>query len=123
MIELLDGMPSGTVGVRARGVVQPADYEEVLIPAIERARADHEHVNVLYVLGPDFESYSAGAVWDDTRYGARHLTGWGRIALVSDHDWVRHAVGVGRLVMPGHLRHFPMAELGAARAWATGAPA
>ena len=117
MIELLPGLPDDTVGVRASGVVSGEDYEGVFVPAVERAMAAHDRVNVLYVLGPGFESFSAGALWDDARFGGSHLTGWGRIALVGDADWARHAVSVGRLFMPGHLRHFPLGQLDAAREW------
>ena len=72
------------------------------------------------VIGPEFERYSAGAVWDDAKFGAGHLKSWGRIALVSDHDWARWAVGVGKVFMPGHLRQFRLADLDDARDWVVG---
>ena len=72
------------------------------------------------MLEPEFEKYSSGALWDDLEFGVGHLTGWGRIALVGDHDWARYAVGVGKVFMPGHLRHFRLGELDAARSWVLG---
>jgi len=123
MLELLSGYPDDTVAVRAHGVIEPEDYTGVLIPAFDAARQHAEHVNVLMVIGPEFESYSAGALWDDAKFGAGHMTGWGRIALVSDHEWARWAVGVGKVFMPGHLRHFPLAALDEARGWVARTPA
>ena len=115
MIELMTDLGPGTVGVRVRGVVDADDYVKVFVPAVEAARTEADHVNVLYVLEPGFAKDAAGAVWDDLTFGMSHLRGWGRIALVSDHDWARHAVGVGKVFMPGHLRYFPLGELAAAR--------
>lgn len=120
MIEVLDGMPDGVVGVEAVGEVSALDYETVLIPTFEAARAQHEHVRVVFVAGERFEGFAAGALWDDTKYGFSHLKGWGRVALVTDIDWMRHLTHAFSWLAPSGMKVFPVVELEAAKTWATG---
>jgi hypothetical protein len=117
MIELIEGLPDDTVGVSLKGKIESGDYEKVLIPALEAARSKHDKVNILAVIGPEFDTYSGGALWDDTRFGVRHLSGWGNVAMVSDRDWVHHLSGVGKIFFGKRLRMFGMADLEQAKAW------
>jgi hypothetical protein len=117
MIELLQGMPDGVVGVEAVGEVSADDYEHVLIPAFEAARAQHEQVRVLFLAGDRFEGFAAGALWDDTRYGFSHLKGWGRVALVTDSDWMQKLTHAFSWLSPSGMQAFPVAEFEAAKTW------
>lgn len=76
-----------------------------------------DKIRLPYVLGPEFDGYSAAAMWDDARIGMAHLFTWERIAVVTDNDAYRGLVkGVGFL-MPGQVRLFAVAELDDAKAW------
>jgi hypothetical protein len=97
--------------------VTAADYEDVLIPAVEKKLARHDKVSLLYHLGPDFTGFSAGAMWDDTRIGLKHLASWDRIALVSDVPWIRHVVHALRFVIPATIRVFHDDQLPDAKRW------
>jgi hypothetical protein len=59
-----------------------------------------------------------GAGWEDAKVGLAHLTKWKRCAVVSDKDWVHHALAVFGWTMPGDLKLFAESELDAAIAWA-----
>lgn len=120
MIELIEGLPEGVVGLEAVGEVTAEDYERVATPAIEAARDGRETVRLLYVLGDRFERYTAGAMWDDTKMGLSHPFSWERIAVVTDDGPMRAMVhGFGWLI-PGHVQLFAVAELDDAKAWVTG---
>src|SRR4051812_41163789 len=69
MIEVLDGMPEGVVGVEAVGELTADDYEKVLIPTFEAGRAAHDHLNVVFVVGERFTGFTSGAMWDDLKWG------------------------------------------------------
>jgi hypothetical protein len=116
MITAIDAMPAGTIGFEARGTVTSEDYETVLVPALARAM-EAGPLRLLYVLGDDFESYSAGAVWSDTRLLAGHLRGWERIAVATDVDWVENAVKAFGWMMPGHVKLFDDDEVDEAKQW------
>jgi hypothetical protein len=66
MIRVIENMPPGTIGVEAVGKVSEDDYRDVLVPAVSTA-VERGDVRLLYVLGKDFDSYSAGALWADTK--------------------------------------------------------
>jgi hypothetical protein len=111
-------MPPGVVGLEAIDDVDDDDYEDVLIPAVEAAIAEHGKVRLVYVLGPEFDEYEGDAVWEDMKLGARHPAAFERIAVVTDARWARPAMKVFSVLMPGKARAFGCAELEAAKRWA-----
>jgi hypothetical protein len=119
MIEPLQGMPPGVLGFEAKGEVEAEDYREVLRPAIDKAVEEHGKVRVLYVLGPEFEDYEGGAMFQDAKLGAAHPFSFERCALVTDARWAGPALRVFSGLWPGVFRAFPSAELEAAKSWLT----
>jgi hypothetical protein len=53
--------------------------------------------------GQDFDSYSAGAAWADTKLLASSGKGWKKVAIVSDADWLRVASQI-EVATPFHQR-------------------
>ncbi len=90
MFEPIDGLSDAVVGVRARGKIHVDDYRGTLIPAVEALIAREGKARVLIVLGPEWEGYSTGAMFDDAKLGVEHLKEWERFALVSDAEWIHH---------------------------------
>lgn len=109
-------MPIGTIGFEAKGKVTKEDYEQVLVPGVAAA-LEQGPVRLLYVLGEDFESYSPGAMWSDTRLWAGHRTAWERVAVVTDVDWVENGVKAFSWLMPGKIRVFDDDEVDQAKLW------
>jgi SpoIIAA-like len=122
MIELLQGFPEGVVAVAAKGRVTRKDYDDVLIPAVEAAFKGREKVRCYYELGTGFSGMDAGAMWEDFRVGIGHLAGWERIAVVTDVEWIRLAIGAFRFLVPGEIRVFPVADAAEARRWIVADP-
>ncbi len=120
MLATIPGLPDDVVGIEATGEVGRDDYEQVLLPAVDAAHAQHEKVSLLYVLGPEFTGYSAGAFWGDAKFGLEHWTGWDRIAIVSDAEWLDRSVKAFAWMIPAGVRVFAVAERDAATAWVTG---
>lgn len=117
MIKRISGLPDNVLGFTATGMVTATDYESVIMPAVEAAFARHEKLRFLYHLGRDFTGFEAGAIWDDTRLGLKHLLGWAKIAVVSDMDWIRVTTRAFGFAMPGHARVFRDSELSEAMRW------
>lgn len=120
MIEVLTGLPGNVVGVEGVGEVSSDDYKNVLIPAARAALEKYDKVRLLYVLGERFDRVSAGAAWEDTKLGLEHLHGWELMAVVTDVDWIGHALTVVGWMIPAKIRVFPTSERVAAEAWITG---
>lgn len=76
MIERIPDLPDHVVGLVAHGDITAEDYREVLEPALEADYAEGRKPHVLFVLDEDFTGFRADALWEDMRFGIRHLTGW-----------------------------------------------
>jgi SpoIIAA-like len=116
VITSISPMPAGTIGFRASGTVTSEDYETVLVPALAAA-AEAGPLRLLYVLDDDLDSYTAGAMWSDTRLWAGHRHEWERVAVATDVDWVESAVRAFGWLMPGRIRLFDDDEVDAAKLW------
>ena len=117
MVEQIPNLPDNVLGFTAKGTVTANDYDSVIIPAVEALFSRQGKVRFLYHLGQDFSGFEAAAMWDDTKLGLKHLGGWERMAVVSDVEWVRAAVKVFGLAIPGHVRVFHNRELAEANRW------
>ena len=117
MIEPIQA-PAGVVAFRAVGHVVARDYEEVLKPALEAAIAGGRKARVVFVLGDEFEGYTAGAAWEDLALWGPHLTSWERCAIVTDHSTLAGALRFFGAVMPGDVKVFPTNATDEALAWA-----
>ena len=119
MIERMDDMPAGVIGLRASGKLTRDDYREVLEPALKEA-TDSGEARVLFVL-PDFDRLEAGAWIEDVKTGLgveiRHRSAWKRLAVVTGVDWIAKAMHVFAWAMPGELAVYEMDELMEAKAW------
>lgn len=117
MLEIIDGLPDSVLGLKASGKVSADDYRQVLAPALEALLSRQAKGRLLYVLGPEFEGFSGGAMWQDARVGLSHFSSFERVAVVTDHDWLENLVNAFGFVLPGEVRTFDCDDLQAARVW------
>ncbi|RII30926.1 MAG: hypothetical protein CXR30_03720 [Geobacter sp.] len=117
MIEKIPDLPDNVLGFKAKGTVTERDYETIIIPAVEDLFSRQEKIRFLYHLGEEFTGFEAAAIWDDTKLGMKHLTGWERVAIVSDTEWVRAAIKIFGVVIPGRVRAFHNNEIAEATRW------
>ncbi len=117
MVELIPNLPDHVLGITAKGTVTAQDYETVIIPAVEQMFARIAKVRFLYHLGGEFRGFEATAMLDDAKLGLKHLGGWERVAVVSDVQWIRAAVQIFGLAIPGQVRVFHNLELTDAARW------
>lgn len=117
MIELLKDFPSNVVALSASGQVTKADYEKVVIPAVERVLANHDKVRLYYQIGSDFSGIDPGAMWADTKVGMGHFLKWERIAVITDVEWIRLSVTAFGFLMPAQVNVYSNEEAASARKW------
>ncbi|MEV6058642.1 STAS/SEC14 domain-containing protein [Nocardia asteroides] len=116
-LQPIPDLPAATIGFRASGTVTAEDYTQVLDPAIEAALQHQQPVNIVYVLGPDFDRYSLDAMWQDMKLVRVPRSAWGRIALVTDHKALGEAVHLFGFLIPAEVRVFPVSQENDALAW------
>ncbi|WP_158579910.1 SpoIIAA family protein [Geodermatophilus marinus] len=110
-------MPPGTLGFTAGGEVDDDDFDEVVAPVLRREVAEGRKIRLLYVLGPEVREHEGDATGAELGFAARHPTAWERVAVVSDEEWLRPAMRVLSVLLPGRMRAFPVRELDRAKAW------
>ena len=115
MMQVLGDLPEGVVGIEASGTLRAEDYRDVLLPAIQ-AGARAGDLRVMIVI-PGFDGITPGAMWQDLSMGIEHLSGWKRIALVTDVEWMRHMTTLFGWMTPGEVKQFPLAARDDAVAW------
>jgi SpoIIAA-like len=120
MIERITDMPPNVIGFRASGKVTGPEYHQFVDP-VRDALARGDTVNYLFVTEPDFAGMDMAALWEDVKaagsIGIRHRGHWGRFAVVTDKDWMRHAIAVFGWIYAGELLVFEPGELDEAKIW------
>jgi len=114
---VLEDYPDDVAAFRAEGLITADDYEEVLIPVIEAKIDAVKKVKLLYWCGEDFEGFSAGAMWDDARFGLAHLGSFAKVAVVTDMDWLRKSVKFFAPLIPAPVQLFANAQIEDAKRW------
>ena len=123
MVERMDDVPAGVIGLRASGKLTKEDYTEVLEPALKEAM-DSREARVVFVL-TDFDGLDLDATFEDIKTGLgvelAHRKEWKRLALVTDVDWVARAMRMFAWAMPGELAVYDELEkLEEAKSWVAG---
>lgn len=116
-IKMIEGMPSDVIAYEIVGTLASRDYDAILTPLVDEKLKKHDRIKVLVVLGEAFDGATAGALWDDTRLGVRHMTGFSKLAIVSDLAWVRQSAKFFGPLVPAQMHVFALDELEDAKAW------
>jgi hypothetical protein len=119
MLTILPNFPDHVLAVAASDQVTRQDYRDVLEPEIVARLKKGKPLDFYYRLGADFTGFNAGGMWEDARVAIAHLENWGRIAIVTDMQWIIDAVRLFRPLFPHSIRIFGNAEVSAARTWIT----
>lgn len=120
MIELLTDMPQGVTGIRVSGRIGGSELRG-LRPAMDELM-DTGEIRIVEVIAPDYEGFGPGGLAEDLKLGLglliQHHSAFKRIAVVSDKDWVAHAIHAFAWMVPGELAVFGLDDLERAKEWA-----
>ncbi len=115
MIEVLPESQNNLLAIKARGKLTHQDYQQTLIPQLERVISKHGKARLLCDMGEDFPGWELKAMWDDAKFGLAHKNDFEKIAVVGGGRWVEWGAKVGALLMSGEMKTFPYQD--AAEAW------
>jgi stage II sporulation SpoAA-like protein len=123
MVERIEGMPAGTIGMRASGKLSKDDYTGVIEPALREA-VDSGAVRAVFVL-TDFGGLEHGAWIEDLKtglgLGIGNRSAWKRFALVTDVEWVEKAMRMFAWMTPGEVKVYDdLDDVGEATRWVAG---
>ncbi|MDH6194435.1 hypothetical protein M2272_001064 [Mycobacterium frederiksbergense] len=121
MIEVLPEMPEGVFGIRVSGHVSGDDLRQFRPTIDELSKAGE--IRIVEVIA-DYEGFGPGGLLEDLKLGmgmmVHHHSAFKRIAVVSDKEWVAHAMHAFAWMIPGELKMFGLDDLDAAKEWAAG---
>jgi len=117
MIEPLMNLPSNVVGFRATGNVTREDFEQVVMPEVERLIKKTGKLNYLLILDTPLKEFTFGAWMQDVLLGIRHLTQWNRAAIITDSSGLQHFTQIFSALMPGEFRGFDKLDIDVAVDW------
>lgn len=123
MIELLAEMPEGVIGLQVSGRLSGAELKDIR-PTFEALVESGQDIRIVEVIRADYEGFGPGGLLEDLKLGFGavypHRGAFKRIAIVTDADWVRHALHALAWLIPGESAVFGLDELGRAAQWAAG---
>jgi hypothetical protein len=125
MLEKIPDVPGGIDAFRAVGTLTKDDYEHTVEPLLDEARREDRRLRLLLQFGPEFEGFTAGAVWGKTetwmQFPAllRMIDGY---AIVSDLRWMREWIHLVGFLVPFPLRVFDNDQRDEASAWLISLP-
>jgi hypothetical protein len=116
----MTGVPDGVDAFRVVGTLTADDYEKTVEPLLDEARRQGRRLRLLIQMGPEFEGFTAGAMWGKTetwRHYPSLVRMIGGYALVTEIRWVREWIHLVAFLMPFPLRVFGNADRDDALAW------
>jgi hypothetical protein len=122
MIEALTDLPEGVTGIRVSGRV---DGEQIRAfePTMAQLLAGDE-IRFIEVIDHDYQGLGPGALIEDLKMDVKvvlkRMPAFRRIAVVTDIEWMVHAVHLMAWMVPGEVKTFALAELEQAKQWTAG---
>lgn len=117
MLTPITDLSGEALGFTASDKLTAKDFEEVLIPAVEKQLESHEKINLLMNFDHDFQSIEAGAVWDDLKFGFGHWRCWNKVAVVTDKPWLKNTMKAVGTVFPAQTETYLEDQLDLAKKW------
>ena len=114
-IELKEKDGSKLLEVSLTGKLVKEDYN-TFVPAVDRLIEQHGKIRMLVVMH-DFHGWTASAMWEDTKFGARHFRDIERLAMVGETKWQHGMAIFCKPFTTATVRYFEHAEIEAARVW------
>ncbi len=117
MITHLTDYPSNVVAFRATGEVTKADYDNVVIPAIDALVTKQDFINFLLIVDTAMKNFTIGALLKDLGVGLKHFTKWHKMAIVSEEAGVIKFTDYFSYIAPGEAKGFYHSQLEEAKQW------
>lgn len=118
MIEALQDLPAGVVGIRVSGRVTADDFHQ--FKSTLDTMLDSDEIRFIEVVDADYQGFGPGGLLADIKQGfstVRHLGAFKRTAVVTDKEWIGHALHALGWMIPGDVALFGLDQLNDAKQW------
>ena len=97
------------------GKLDRGDYD-LFVPALEEAIERHGKINLLIELR-DFHGWSAGAAWEDTKFGVRHFNDIENLVIIGERRWEKNLARFAKVFTRAKVRYFEQEDAVSAYDW------
>ena len=102
------------VTLKFKETLHKKDYEE-FVPQVEGLMGDSK-IRLLVELH-EFKGWTAGALWEDTKFAARHFDDIDRLAVAGDTRWEKGLTVFIKPFTKAEVRYFDLKDIENARRW------
>ena len=103
------------VVVRISGKVQKEDYAK-FVPEVDRLVQRHGKLRMLMEMR-DFHGWTAGALWEDTKFAFHHFRSIERLAIIGEKKWQKGMATFCRPFTAAEVRYFERSQKQEAHDW------
>ncbi len=96
------------VFLRITGKLEKEDYD-FFVPEIEKHIEQYGKLNVIIELD-NFKGWTAGAAWEDTKFGIHHFNDIRRLAIIGDRAWEKGIAVFCKVFTTAEVRYFDSNE-------------
>ena len=87
-----------------------------LVPAVDKQIKEQGKLRILLVM-KDFHGWTAGALWEDTKFDLKHWRDIERLAMVGDKKWEQGMAAFCKPFTAAKIKYFDQSQLDEAREW------
>ena len=98
-----------------QGKLETSDYD-FFVPEVDQQIAKYGTINMLVEL-KDFHGWSAGAAWEDTKFGLRHFNDMKRLAIMGDKGWEKGIALFAKFFTMAKVKFFEINQKKEAISW------
>jgi len=101
--------------IQLTGKLAKEDYEQ-FVPVVERLVKEHGKIRMLVEMH-DFHGWTAGALWQDLKFDAKHFSDIERLAIVGESKWQHGMAVFCKPFTTAKIRYFDRPAIDQAREW------
>jgi len=114
-IRLVENQDGNVLEVQITGKLRKSDYE-AFVPLVEKLIERRGKIRMLCSLH-DFHGWTAGALWEDVKFDAKHFNHIERLAIVGESKWQQGMAAFCKPFTTASVRYFDQSQLPQARQW------
>ena len=114
-IEMTEENDGKVLVIRLTGKIVADDYDR-FVPEVDRMVQLHGKLHVLVEMR-DFHGWTAGAMWEDTKFAFHHFSSIERLAIIGKTTWQKWMATFCRPFTAAEIRYFEEGRELEAREW------
>ena len=101
--------------VKATGKLTKESYE-TFVPVVDEQIKSNGKIRILFEMH-DFHGWTAGALWEDTKFDLHHWNDIERLAIVGEKKWEHGMAVFCKPFTSAKIRYFEHTQIDEAKSW------